>query len=93
VEALVVGLLYGGGFRLKWALRLRVHDLDFQRLQSTVSHGKGGKDQRTMMPSRVEKKLKFRMEEVRDLHHQYLAEGYEKVRLTCALGRKYPVHR
>jgi len=32
------------------ALRLRVHDLDFQRLQITVRHGNGGKDRRTMLP-------------------------------------------
>ena len=58
------------------ALRLRVHDLDFQRLQITVRHGKGGKDRRTMLPSRVAEKLKFHLEEVRSLHRQDLAEGY-----------------
>ena len=31
VEALVAGVLYGGGLRLMEALRLRVHDVDFQR--------------------------------------------------------------
>ena len=31
VEALVAGVLYGGGLRLMEALRLRVHDLDVQR--------------------------------------------------------------
>ena len=46
------------------ALRLRAHDLDFQRLQITVRHGKGGKDRRTMLPSRVAEKLKFHLEEV-----------------------------
>lgn len=35
------GVLHGGGLRLMEALRLRVHDLDFQRSQITVSHGKG----------------------------------------------------
>ena len=90
VEALVAGVLYGGGLRLMEALRLRVHDLDFQRSQITVRHGKGGKDRRTMLPARVAEKLKLHLEEVRSLHRQDLAEGYGRVRLPHALGRKYP---
>ena len=72
------------------ALRLRVHDLDFQRLQITVRHGKRRKDRRTMLPSRVAEKLKFHLEEVRSLHRQDLAEGYGRVCLPHALGCKYP---
>lgn len=86
----MAGVLYGGGLRLLEALRLRVHDLDFQRLQITVRHGKGGKHRRMMLPSRVAEKLKFHLEEVRSLHRQDLAEGYGRVRLPHALGRKYP---
>ena len=37
-------LLYGGGLRLQECLRLRVKDLDFERLQVTVREGKGDKD-------------------------------------------------
>lgn len=89
-EALVAGVLYGGGLRLMEALRLRVHDVDFQRLQITVRHGKGGKDRRTMLPAGVGEKLRPHLEEVRRLHRQDLAEGYGRVRLPHALGRKYP---
>ena len=90
VEALVAGVLYGGGLRLMEALRLRVHDLDFQRSQITVRHGKGGKDRRTMLPARVGEKLEAHLQKVRRLHRQDLAEGYGRVRLPHALGRKYP---
>ena len=90
VEALVAGVLYGGGLRLMEALRLRVHDVDFQRRQITVRQGKGGKDRRTMLPSKVGEKLRAHLEEVRRLHHQDLAEGYGRVRLPHALARKYP---
>ena len=90
IEALVAGVLYGGGLRLMEALRLRVHDVDFQRLQITVRHGKGGKDRRTMLPAGVGEKLRPHLEEVRRLHRQDLAEGYGRVRLPHALGRKYP---
>jgi integron integrase len=90
VEALVAGVLYGGGLRLMEALRLRVHDLDFQRRQITVRQGKGGKDRRTMLPSRVGEKLRFHLEGVRRIHRQDLAEGYGRVQLPYALARKYP---
>jgi integron integrase len=90
VEALVAGVLYGGGLRLMEALRLRVHDLDVQHLQITVRDGKGGKDRRTMLPARVAEKLQAHLQEVRRLHRQDLADGYGKVRLPHALGRKYP---
>jgi integron integrase len=90
VEALVAGVLYGGGLRLMEALRLRVHDLDVQRLQITVRDGKGGKDRRTMLPSRLAEGLKAHLEAVRRLHRQDLAEGYGKVQLPHALDRKYP---
>jgi integrase len=59
-------------------------------LQITVRHGKGGKDRRTMLPAGVGEKLRPHLEEVRRLHRQDLAEGYGRVRLPHALGRKYP---
>ena len=93
LEALVAGVLYGGGLRLMEALRLRVHDLDVQRAQITVRHRKGGKDRRTMLPARVGEKLEAHLQEVRCLHRQDLAEGYGMVRLPHALGRMYPQHR
>jgi len=49
------------------ALRLRVHDLNVQHSQITVRHGKGGKDRRTMLPSRVEEQLEAHLEDVRRL--------------------------
>lgn len=90
VEALMAGLLYGGGLRLMEGLRLRVHDLDFQRWQITVRDGKGGKDRRTMLPSRLGEPLRLHLEEVRKLHRLDCSEGYGRVRLPHALGRKYP---
>ena len=89
-SALVAGVLYGGGLRLMEALRLRVHDLDVQRLQITVRDGKGGKDRRTMLPARVAEKLQAHLQEVQRLHRQDLADGYGRVRLPHALRRKYP---
>jgi hypothetical protein len=41
---LMTRLLYGTGLRRQECCQLRVHDLDVQRCQLTVRHGKGGKD-------------------------------------------------
>jgi hypothetical protein len=61
-----------------------------KRSQITVRHGKGGKDRRTMLPARVAEKLQTHLQEVRRLHRQDLADGYGRVRLPHALGRKNP---
>jgi integrase len=93
VEALVTGVLYGGGLRLMEALRLRVHDLDVQRLQITVRDGKGGKDRRTMLPARVAEKLQAHLQEVQRLHRQDLADGYGRVPLPTPWGVSTPMPR
>jgi integron integrase len=90
VEALVAGLLYGSGLRLMEALRLRVHDLDFSRRELTVRDGKGGKDRRTLLPSRVGEQLWRHLEEVRSWHRADLADGWGRVLLPDALARKVP---
>ena len=88
-EALVAGLLYGSGLRLMEALRLRVHDPDFNRQELTVRDGKGKKDRRTMLPKRLSKKLQIHLEEVRNVHKRDLMDGWGAVRLPYALARKY----
>ena len=90
VEALVAGLLYGSGLRLMEALRLRVKDLDFERCELTVRDGKGGKDRRTLLPSRLGDPLRRHLGEVRRMHRNDLADGYGRVQLPHALARKYP---
>jgi integron integrase len=76
-EALVAGLLYGSGLRLVEALRLRVHDLDFSRRELTVRDGLG-------------RQLVSHLHQVREIHRKDLADGWGRVLLPHALGRKYP---
>jgi site-specific recombinase XerD len=45
--------LYGGGLRLMECLRLRVKDVDFERLQVVVQGGKGEKDRVTLVPQTI----------------------------------------
>lgn len=56
---MLASLLYESGVRLMEYLRLRVKDLDFDRYQITVRHGKGGKDRRTMLPVTLIKALQI----------------------------------
>jgi len=87
---LVASLLYGAGLRLMEGLRLRVHDLDFERLEILVRRGKGSKDRRTMMPKRVRAPLMNHLEIARRQHAADLKIGAGYVEVPGALTRKYP---
>lgn len=82
--------LYGGGLRLMECLRLRVKDLDFDRLQVTVREGKGDKDRITLLPEAMANPLRTHLAQVRQEHERALREGYAGVELPYALARKYP---
>ena len=83
-------LLYGSGLRLLECLRLRVKDLDWELNQVVVRGGKGDKDRRTVFPEAVQAPLAEHLMRVRELHDRDLAEGFGRVWLPEALGRKYP---
>ncbi len=83
-------LLYGGGLRLMECLRLRVKDLDPERSQLVVRHGKGGRDRVTTFPKRVHEPLRRHVQSLRDLHRRDLDHDYDGVPLPNALDRKYP---
>jgi len=82
--------LYGGGLRLMECLRLRVKDLDFERLQVTVREGKGDKDRVTLLPEAIVAPLREHLAHVQQEHERALREGYGGVELPYALARKYP---
>jgi site-specific recombinase XerD len=71
-------------------LRRRVQDLDFNPRERTVRDGKGGKDRRTLLASRVGEQLWRHLEEVRRMHRADLADGWGRVLLPDALARKVP---
>ena len=55
-----------------------------------MRNGKGGKDRLTMLPASVKPALKQQLKRAREVHERDLADGYGRVQLPDALGRKYP---
>ena len=86
---LIGTLLYGSGMRLIECLRLRVKDIDFQRRQATVRHGKGRKDRRCPLPTKLRPQLEAHLERVEELHARDKSNGIA-VRLPDGLTRKFP---
>ena len=88
-QQLVVKILYGCGLRISEAVRLRIHDIDFEMRQITVRSGKGDKDRITTFPASVIPYLQNHLTRVKTLHTQDLAQGYGTVYLPHALAHKY----
>jgi integron integrase len=90
LNGLIARLLYGSGLRVMEAVRLRLKDLDLERLEIVVRDGKGGKDRVTMLPASLVSALRAQLAVARALHIRDLAEGFGAVWLPFALERKYP---
>ncbi|HEX4822821.1 MAG TPA: integron integrase [Candidatus Polarisedimenticolaceae bacterium] len=88
--ALMAGMLYGSGMRLLECCRLRIQDVDFARHEIMVRRGKGGRDRRTMLPARLESRLKEQVAAAFEQHQADLHSGAGHVELPTALVRKYP---
>ena len=79
-------LLYGAGLRLEECLRLRVKDLDVERLQITVRDAKGEKDRVTLLPGVIVDALKEHLVRVGQQHERALRDGYGGVRRQLCLS-------
>jgi integron integrase len=87
---LMVSLLYGAGLRRQECCRLRIHDLDLDRHQLTVRHGKGGKDRVVMLPRSLRPDLDRHLAQRRQSHEKDLAAGQAYAERPFALARKFP---
>jgi len=87
---LMAELMYAAGLRLSELLRLRVKDVDIERLQLAIQFGKGNKSRLTMIPARLAPALQAHRERLRALHAQDRAAGLPGVALPDALERKWP---
>jgi len=90
VFRLMARLLYGTGMRREECCKLRVQELDLNRGQIVIRHGKGGKDRIVMLPRSLRPDLERQIAWRRDLHDKDLKAGLARVALPDALARKYP---
>ena len=86
---LMAELMYGTGTRLMEMIRMRVHQLDFERGTVTVRGGKGDKDRTLPLPSCLRESLKERLRQNRILFDEDRANGVPGVEMPKALDRKY----
>lgn len=84
----VVSLLYGSGLRISECLRLRVQDLDFNRLSINVIDGKGRKDRQTLLSKHLVSPLKNYVKAGITLQREDQQHGVG-VSLPYQLGNKY----
>ena len=87
---LMAELMYGSGLRLTELLRLRIKDVDVDRLRVTVRAGKGDKDRMTVLPEKLVEPLRAHRDRVRGLYETDRTAGLAGVWLPEALERKYP---
>jgi integron integrase len=87
---LMAQLMYGSGLRVSECCRLRVKDVDLDRMQITVRQGKGDKDRIVMLPQAICSALAEHLAWRTKLHARDLQRGSGWVELPGAFARKEP---
>ncbi len=87
---LILKLLYGTGLRQMECLRLRVKDVDLDRMVLMVRGGKGGNDRQVMLPKALHAEITNHCARLRTLWEADRAASLPGVMLPEALGVKYP---
>lgn len=84
-------MMYGSGLRLMEVCRLRIKDIDFDRLSVMIHDGKGRKQRITTLSPACVEDLKRQIELARVYFQEdKLAEHGDGVYLPYALAKKYP---
>ena len=83
-------LIYGGGLRKCECLRLRIKDIDLERMVVIIRSGKGDKDRETLLSKHVLESLKLHLDTIKKLHDDDRSKNIPGVALPKALERKYP---
>lgn len=88
-KRLMIQLLYGSGLRVSECLRLRVQDVDLDRLALLIRDSKGHKDRQTLLSSSLVDDLQRAIENGLKVQAEDNKKGVGPS-LPYALGRKYP---
>lgn len=86
---LAVEIMYGSGLRSSECLRLRVQDINLERLSLTVVNGKGRKDRQTILGASLKDRLSLVIQDAIQTQKKDNELGLG-CSLPDALGRKYP---
>ena len=93
MHKLMAELMYGSGLRVKECCRLRVKDVDLERLQLAVRGGKGDQDRVTVLPRRLVDRLREQIERVRRLHEDDLAHRMRPGLVAAGAAAEIPQRR
>jgi len=89
-HALMARLMYGSGIRMAECVQLRIKDVELERREIVVRHGKGGKDRITMLPASLVESVRAHLVDVRGLYDRDRRAGLVGVELPHAYGLKNP---
>lgn len=87
---LSAAIMYGSGLRVMETVRLRVSDIDIDRLTVQVRDGKGHKSRFTTLSSEIIELLEAQIQYVKSLYTLDKQKPWDGVYLPYALERKYP---
>ncbi len=88
-DQLAFGLMYGSGLRVSEVLRLRLQDIDLERLAVVVRDGKGKKDRQTLLSAVLRPSLERAMAQAMNVQKADAESGIGTA-MPDALDRKYP---
>jgi integron integrase len=86
---LIFELMYGSGLRVSECLRLRVADIDLERLGLIVHDGKGNKDRQTLLSQKLVEPMQAQIAMALQIQKIDATQGIGSS-MSPALARKYP---
>jgi len=89
-ERLMALLQYAAGLRVSELCRLRIKDLDFERMTIGIRGAKGGKDRQTVFAQSIVPQLQEQIEYARTLYEEDRQNHARGVNLPDSVKRKYP---